>query len=157
MSKTQICKLLEITRWVCVAIGFNMAISLGHTPADQLRIYMPWIVLPLAGLTGIESVFLGETAAELSGYKSNPGYQRQSGLNNIAVAITALVVWLCRWGTHAEAAVMLTLLVFLTLSACNHAWSALKENNLSRKNLLRPIMTLLLLGFTVPFIVRALR
>jgi len=157
MSKKQLCRLFEIIRWVCVAAGFNIAIFFGETPAAQLHIYMPWVVLPLAGLTGLESVLLGETAAELSGYKSNPGYQRQSGLNNIAVAIAALVVWLYDWGTHAEAAVMLTLLVFLTLSACNHAWSALKENNLSRKNLLRPVMTLLLLGFTVPFVVRALK
>ncbi len=156
MSQKQICNVLEIVRWTCIVAGFNLAYFLGQNPAEQLHIIMPWVVIPLAGLTGIESVFLGKTASELSGYGYNPEYQRQSGLNNIAVAITAIIVFLFGWGTYAEAAVLMILLIFLTLSACNHAYSAIKDKNYKIKNLLRPIMTALLLAFTMPFIIRAL-
>jgi len=156
MTQKQICSVLEILRWVCIIAGFNLAYFLGKDSADQLHIIMPWLVIPLAGLTGIESVFFGKTASELSGYGYNPAYQRQSGLNNIAMAITAIIVSLFGWGTYAEAAVLMILLIFLTLSACNHTYSAIKDKNYKLKNLLRPIMTILLLSFTVPFIIRAL-
>lgn len=156
MTQKQICNILEIVRWLCIIVGFNLAYFLGQDPAGQLHIIMPWLVIPLAGLTGIESVWLGKAASELSGYGYNPAYQRQSGLNNIAVAITAIIVLLFGWGTYAEATVLMIVLIFLTLSACNHAYSAIKDKNYALKNLLRPLMTALLLAFTVPFIIRAL-
>lgn len=156
MSQKQICNVLEIVRWTCIVAGFNLAYFLGQNPISQLHIIMPWLVIPLAGLTGIESVWFGKAASELSGYGYNPAYQRQSGLNNIAVAITAIIVSLFEWGTHAEAAVLMILLIFLTLSACNHAYSAIKDKNYALKNLLRPLMTALLLAFTIPFIIRVL-
>lgn len=156
MTQKQICNILEIVRWLCIIAGFNLAYFSSQDPAGQLHIIMPWLVIPLAGLTGIESVFLGKTASELSGYGYNPAYQRQSGMNNIAVAITAIVVSFFEWGTHAEIAVFMIMLIFLTLSACNHAYSAIKDKNYALKNLMRPLMTALLLAFTIPFIIKAL-
>lgn len=98
MTQKQICNILEIVRWLCIIAGFNLAYFSSQDPAGQLHIIMPWLVIPLAGLTGIESVFLGKTASELSGYGYNPAYQRQSGMNNIAVAITAIIVSFFKWG-----------------------------------------------------------
>ena len=103
--------------------GFALALQYGGTPQAQLHILTPWIVISIAGLTGIESVFFGRAASELSGYAPS-AYQRQSGFNNLAVAIVALLVFILGWGTLAEAAVLSVLLIFLFLSACNHAWSA---------------------------------
>ncbi|MFA5162290.1 MAG: DUF6790 family protein [Elusimicrobiales bacterium] len=157
MTAAMFCSILEAARWGCVGTGFYLAFMPGMTPQMQLHVLMPWLVLPLAGLTGIESVFLGSAAAKSSGYGANPAYQRQSGFNNIAVAATAFAVWLFNWGTRAEAAVLTVLLIFLALSACNHFWTAIRENNRSVKNLLRPLLTLLLLAFSVPFLARALR
>jgi len=50
----------------------------------------PWIVISLAGLTGIESLFLGKTASEITVYVPS-AYQRQSGMNNLSIAIAAFI------------------------------------------------------------------
>jgi len=156
VSATRICQALEILRWGCVVAGFQLAYALGQGPAERLHILTPWVVGSLAGLSAVESLLLGGAAARLSGYA--PGaYQRQSGLNNLALAATALLVWGLGWGTRAEAAVLVALLVFLSLSACNHAWSAWKENNRRPRNLLRPVLTLALVAFTLPVLVAAVR
>ena len=151
----KICHALEILRFAGVILGFALALQYGHTPQAQLHILSPWIVISLAGLTGIESVFFGRAAAELSGYAPS-AYQRQSGFNNLAVAIVALLVFLLGWGTYAEVTIMSVLLIFLFLSACNHAWSAIREGNLNLRNVLRPIMTVVIIIVIVPFILRAL-
>ena len=66
-------------------------IFFGNDPQHQLHILMPFVVIGLSGLTGIESLFFGKAAVELTGYTQS-AYQRQSGLNNLAVAITAILV-----------------------------------------------------------------
>ena len=94
--------------------------------------------------------------AGVSGYKGGGAYQRQSGFNNLALAITTIMVYVFHWGTLAEITVMTVLLVFLTLSALNHAYSAYKEKNYKIQNLLRPILTVALLAATIPYMVLAL-
>ncbi len=147
---------LEILRWGGVAVGIFLANLLGKSPAEQFSIICLWTVIPIAGLTGIESVFFAKRAAKQSGYGDGGPYQRQSGLNNLAVAVTAAFVYILHWGIYAKAAVMTTLLVFLILSAINHGYTAMKEKNRTIKNLLRPAMTALLLAFVLPYMIRAL-
>jgi hypothetical protein len=43
-----------------VVVGFGLALRHGADPAGQLHVLAPWLVGSLAGLTGIESVFLEE-------------------------------------------------------------------------------------------------
>ena len=136
-------------------MGFYLAFGL-EQPTEQINLPCLWLVLSLAGLTGLESVFLGKTAREQSGYQGGGAYQRQSGFNNPALALATLLAYVLGWGVQAKLALLRMLLIFLTLSAGNHAYSALKQGNKSIKNLLRPIMTALLLAFTLPFMVRAL-
>jgi len=150
-----ICKILEWLRIFAVIAGINLAYFSGGNPQHQIHILMPFIVIGLSGLTGIESLFFGKAAVGITGYKPS-AYQRQSGLNNIAVAITAILVLFLKWGVHAEITILSASLIFFFLSAINHAWSAIKEGNRGLRNLLRPIITSLLLIFTVPFIIRAL-
>ena len=107
--------LLEYARWVGVGLGFFLANYSGQTPAEQFSILCLCTVLALAGLTGIESVFFGRGGAQRSGYKGGGAYQRQSGFNNLALAITTVMVYVFHWGTLAEITVMTVLLVFLTL------------------------------------------
>jgi hypothetical protein len=114
---------------------------------------MPWLVIPMAGLTGIESIFLADAARSQSGYAASP-YQRQSGINNVALALTAILIFFFSWGTGAELAVISVLLFFLLLSGSNHAWSAWKEGNHTIKNLLRPLMSLILILSCLPILVR---
>jgi hypothetical protein len=113
-------------------------------------------VVSFAGLTGIESLFFAHGAARLSGYGQGSPYQRQSGMNNLALACVSLVVLLARWGTQAEVAVLLVLLVFLALSAVNHLLTGLSETRRTMRTFTRPVGTILLIAFTVPFIIRAL-
>ena len=108
-NKRWICHGLEIARWICVIIGFQCAFLLGNNPVEQFHVLTVWIVVGLAGLTGIESIFFGKIASSVSGYTPS-AYQRQSGMNNLALAIlgdgspyllTLLVE--SEWGGSAEA------------------------------------------------------
>lgn len=156
MTATRMCQALEVLRWAGVVAGFQLAYLLGEGPPERLHILMPWVVVSLAGLSAVESLLLGGAAARLSGYA--PGaYQRQSGMNSLALAVTALMVRALGWGTRAEASVLSVLLIFLALSAANHAWSAWREHNRSPRNLLRPVLTLALLVFALPVLVAAVR
>ncbi len=138
-------------------MGYQLALWFGRNPHEQLHILVPWIVISIAGLSGLESLFLGEAATKLTGFAPGRAYQRQSGMNNLALALTALLVLLFNWGTYAELAVLSTLLIFLLLSSCNHAWTALREHNRAIKNFFRPIMTIALIVIVLPFIIRAIR
>jgi len=154
MKQKQVCHALEVSRWICVIVGFQIAFFLSGNPSEQLHQLMPWIVLSLMGFSAVESLVFGEAASEIAGYVRS-AYQRQSGLAMLAVALTALLVRFGRWGMYAEATVLSTTLIFFALSACNHAWSAFKEGNRGLQNLMRPVLTALLVGFAVPFVVRA--
>ena len=156
MDKTKLCNILEISRWVGFGIGIFFAELPGQDPAQAFSIFSIWTVLSIAGLTGLESVFLGEASSRLSGYGKGGAYQRQSGFNNLALALAMLLAYSLGWGIYAKVALLTTLLIFLTLSACNHAYSALKENNKKLKNFLRPIMTIFLLTYSIPIILRTL-
>ena len=155
MRGAAICRALEILRWTGVIAGFQLAFTRGQTPVEQVHILVPWLVVSLAGLTGIESVFFGKAASQSTGYAPS-GYQRQSGMNNLALAATALLVYFFKWGFYAELAVVTALLIFLFLSALNHGWSAWREGNRRLKNFMRPVMTLLLILFVTPFLWLAL-
>ena len=155
MGKQAVNFMLEILRWAGVGVGVFLAFSYTE-PRQQFSVLCIFVVLSLAGLTGIESLFFGEKASKQSGYGPGGAYQRQSGLNNLALAAATILIYIFGWGVQAKAAVMFVLLIFLIFSAVNHAYSALKEGNKSLKNFLRPFMTALLLGMVLPFLVRAL-
>lgn len=147
--------IIEIVRWVAAAAGFYWGYSLAD-PVQGFKVMSMVVVLSIAGLTGLESLLLAESAAEKSGFGQGGPYQRQSGFNNLAVAIAMVLVWILGWGVKAMAAVTLVLLTFLVLSAANHAYSAIKEGNRSPINLLRPVLTGALLGGVLPLMIMAL-
>ncbi len=149
--------ILEYARWTGVGVGVFWANYAGGGPAAQFGVITLWSVLSLAGLTGVESLFLAKKAAQQSGYGGGGGaYQRQSGLNNLALALACLLAYALGWGLMAQAALMSVLLIFLALSAGNHLYSALKEGNRSLKNWLRPVLTALLLAVILPYMIAAL-
>lgn len=153
--KKTICRWLEIARWWTAGLGIYLAYAGDSNAQAQIHILTPWVVGGIAGLTGAESLFLGRAASEITGYTSS-AYQRQSGLNNLALAITALLVWRLGWGTPAELAVITVLIIFLLLSSANHFLSAVSEHNLGLRNILRPVLTISLLAAIVPILLKAL-
>ena len=148
--------LLEIARWAGVGLGVFWAHWQGGSAAQQFSLVCFWTVVPIAGLTGVESLFLAQRAAAQSGYGAGGAYQRQSGFNNLALALACLLAYALGWGLLAQAALFSTLLIFLALSAANHFYSALKEGNRGFKNWLRPLLTALLLAVTLPYMIAAL-
>ena len=151
MNKTTLCNVFEISRWTAVFVGLQLSYFMGTTTEAQIHILALWLIIPMAGLTGLESVFLGDAARKQSGYAASP-YQRQSGFNNLALAFTALLVFIFDWGTPAELTLITTLLIFLFLSGCNHGWTAWQEGNRTLKNLLRPLMSLILILSCLPIL-----
>jgi hypothetical protein len=110
----------------------------------------------MCGTVSFESLFLGEAASEKIGYQPNRAYQVQSGLANAAIAITALLTYFLEWGRFADATIVTVMLLFFTFSAANHAATAIKEKNLKPVNLMRPVMTLVLIGFLLPPMIKSL-
>lgn len=147
---------LEMARLASVPVGIFFAFYWGSNPVQQFSILTAFAVIFIAGLTGIESIFFGKTASEQSGYVGGRGYQRQSGANNLALAITAILVYILGWGFYAQLTLMSVLIIFLALSGTNHAYSAFKEGNRSAKNMSRPLMTFVLLIIFLIFLIRAL-
>jgi len=148
-------RIIEAARWVLASV----AIYLGYAqpdPAKGFTLMCLVVVLAIAGLTGLESVFMGKAAARESGYADAGPYQRQSGLGNLAVAAAMVLVWLMGWGVKAMASVMIVMLCFLVLSAINHAYSGIKEGNRSVMGWLRPMLTGALLAGVLPLMVMAL-
>lgn len=146
--------IFEFVRLASIPVGIFFAFLWGNNPVQQFSILTAFAVIFIAGLTGIESIFFGKTASEQSGYAGGRGYQRQSGANNLALAVTAVLVYILGWGFYAQLTLMSVLIIFLALSGTNHAYSAFKGNK-SKKNMSRPIMTLVLLVIFLIFLVRA--
>lgn len=157
MNKINICKWLEIIRWLSVSIGIYFALQYGKDPVSQFEILALFSVIGIAGLTGIESLFLGKYAGKITGYEgAGGGYQRQSGINNLSLAIAIILSAWFGWGFYAIAAITLVMLIFLFFSSINHLYSYIREDNKNTRNLLRPILTFLLIGLILPFLIMAL-
>lgn len=155
MEFSETTKFFEILRWIGVFIGIFLAFYFGTNPVQQFGIMFVWVTVSLAGLTGI-NLFFGKTSSEYSGYMSESGYRRQSGINLLAVAITALIVYFLNWGTYAQAAVMIILLIFFVINSINHVYSTYAEGARNKMNIFRPVMTLILLIVVLPLMLNAL-
>lgn len=145
MNTVKICNWLEILRWLMVVLGFQVAYFVTANPIARFDILAPIVIIALCGLTGIESVFLGRTAINQSGYPRSDRYQIQSGLNNLALAFATILAWFFSWGVLANVALMSAALIFFGLSGINHGLSAIADHNFHWKNLFRPLMSLVLI------------
>ena len=147
---------MEWLRPAGIGLAIFFAYYLGKDAVSQFHIMGPWVVMLMSGTVAFESLILGDVASEKIGYTPNRAYQIQSGLANAATAVTALLVYLLDWGRYAEATIVTAMLLFFTFSAANHAATAIRERNLKPVNLMRPVMALLLIGFLLPHLIKAL-
>jgi hypothetical protein len=154
--KKRLSSMMEWIRPVGIVLVYFLAGYLGTDAISEFHILGPIMVIVMSGTVAFESLILGEGGSEKIGYKPNRAYQIQSGLNNLATALTALLVFMLDWGRYADATIVTAMLVFFTLSASNHAVTAIKDHNMKPVNLMRPIMTLLLLGILLPPMFKAL-
>ena len=156
MQKT-LAILMEWLRPAGIVIVYFLAQYSGTDAVSKCHILGPLMVIIMSGTVALESLFLGEVSSEKIGYAPNRAYQVQSGLNNLATAVTALLVFILNWGRYAEAAIVTVMLLFFTFSAINHTMTAIREHNRKPVNLMRPLMTLLLLAILLPPMLQALR
>jgi len=155
-TKRTISTALEWIRPAGIALAWFLSEYLGTDAISKFHILGPSVVVLMCGTVAFESLVLGETASAKIGYRPDRAYQIQSGLNNLATALTALIVFLLDWGRHADAAVVTVMLLFFLLSAGNHAVRAIRDGDRKPVNLTRPVMALLLAAFLLYPMIRAL-
>jgi hypothetical protein len=146
MMKKILSNMMEWIRPGGIVLVYFLAESIGKDAISKFHILGPSIVMIMSGSVALESLLLGEIASEKIGYPPNRAYQVQSGLNNLATAFTALIVFVMNWGPYADATVVIAMLLFFVFSAANHAAAAIRDHNVKPVNLMRPVMTLLLMG-----------
>jgi hypothetical protein len=152
-------KLVSMMEWIRplgISLIIFFAYFFGNDPISRFHIMGPFIVLLMSGTVALEGLLFGDAAAEKIGYIPNKAYQIQSRLNNAATALTAVLVYVLDWGRYAESTIVTVMLMFFTFSAANHAVSAIKDHNMKIVNLLRPVMSLLLITILVPHMIQAL-
>jgi hypothetical protein len=156
LIKKKLSIMMEWIRPAGIALVYFFAEYLGNDAISKFHILGPIVVILISGTVAFESLILGDVSSEKTGYKPDRAYQIQSGLNNLATAMTALLVFILDWGRYADATIVTVMLLFFTLSAANHTSMAIKEHNLKSVNLMRPIMALLLMGVLIPPMIKAL-
>lgn len=153
--KKRLTFLMEWLRPAGIVFAFFLSESIGTDAASKLHILGPLITIIMCGTVGLEALFLGKEAAEKIGYAPNRAYQVQSGLANLAIAVTAIFVYFFSWGVFADATITTVMLTFFTFSAANHTATIIRDKNTKTTNLMRPIMTIILLIFILPHLIRA--
>jgi hypothetical protein len=156
MNKKKLALIMEWCRPAGIGLAIFFAYYFGKDAISRFHIMGPFVVMLMSGTVAFESLILGEAASEKIGYAPNRAYQIQSGLANAATAVTALLVYVLDWGRYADATIVTAMLMFFTFSAANHVATAIMERNMKPVNLLRPAMALLLIGFLLPPMIKAL-
>jgi hypothetical protein len=156
MTKKNLAMMMEWLRPAGIGIAIFLAYYLGNDAISRFHIVGPFVAMLMSGTVAFESLALGDVSSEKIGYEPNRAYQVQSGLANTATAITAFLVYVLDWGRYADATVVTAMLLFFTLSALNHVATAIVERNKKPVNLMRPVMALLLIGFLLPHMIKAL-
>jgi len=147
---------MEWLRPTGIGLAVFCAYYFGRDAISQFHIMGLSIVVIMSGTVAFESLVLGEAASEKIGYQPSRVYQIQSGLANAAIAVTAMLVHSLDWGRYADVTIVTVMLMFFTFSAANHTASAITQRNLKPINLLRPVLTLLLIAFLLPLMIKAL-
>ena len=156
MTKKKLASMMEWLRPAGIGLAIFFAYYLGNDAISRFHILGPFVVMLMSGTVAFESLILGDVASEKIGYAPHRAYQIQSGLANAATAITAFLVYALDWGRYAEAAIVTAMLMFFTFSAANHVATAIMGRNMKPVNILRPAMALLLIGFLLPPMIKAL-
>lgn len=156
MTKKNLASIMEWLRPAGIGLAVFFAYYFGRDAISRFHIMGPFVVMFMSGTVAFEALVLGEAASGKIGYAPDRAYQIQSGLANAATACTALLVYVLDWGRYAEATIVTAMLLFFTFSAANHVASAIREQNMKPVNLMRPVLALILIGFLLPPMIKAL-
>lgn len=154
----RIIRIFEIIRMLSAGLGFYLAYNnyFHQNYGTALFYLILLVVLPLTGLTGIESIFFADITAKQKGWSTGSPYQIQSGINNIATALTAMIVLYFKWNIYAELTILFVTLFFLSLSSLNHMVAFFKQKDKKFIHILRLIFSILMVSASIPIIISVL-
>lgn len=141
-----IIKIIEIIRIVATGLGVFLAYYYGETPQEVLHIMSPWVIVAIAGTSGLEGLFFGKQGAIEKGFERGGNYQIQSAIALLSYGVISLVVYFMNWGTNAELTIVFTFLFFMIFAAVNHTRSIIVDKNYKWANLNRPFLSALLIA-----------
>ncbi len=147
---------IEYLRPTGVVAAFFIAEYYGETPQEVFSILAPILIAFMAGTIGLEGLFFYKEGSEKLGYKGSRDYQRQNALTQIAIAITAVLIPIFGWGIYGLCSISTLFMLFFLFSGSNHAYSWLVEGNKSITNLMRPIISIVLIVFMLIYMLAAL-
>ena len=152
-------KLVEAVRIFGTGAGYYVVYD-AYGAGDEvqaLRLLMLTIAIGMCATCAVEGLFLSSATAAEKGYdggndKVSP-YQLQNSMWFVAATVVG-VGWFFFDATARGAFLNYTVLIslFFTLSACNHAFQAIRHQNLTWQNLNRPVLQALMLGAGLPII-----
>ena len=145
-------KIFESIRVILAFLGFYFAYS--SAPTAALFWLVALMVIPLSGLTAIESLLFGKRSAASKQRETNSDYQTQSALNNLATAVTAVIILIMHWGRQAQLTIVLCALLFFFFSSLKHAVEYFRD----KKNLIhlqRFVLSMALVLASAPIMWRA--
>ena len=140
--------LLEWVRVTLAAIGFGFAFA---RPSSAPFYLLLWVIIPLTGLTALESLLFARDAAKQKARETSP-YQIQSAMNNLATALVGLGVIVFQVNVAAQMAIIFVGLVFFALSSLQHFMEFLIQG--TKIHLWRFMLTLILWGGSLPLLWR---
>jgi len=155
--KKQLSSLMEWIRPAGIGLAIYFAYASGDDPVVRFHILGPWIALLMCGTVAFEALVIGPAGSGKIGYTPNRAYQVQSGLANLAIAVTAALLLVLDWGVKADATITTAMLAFFAFSGLNHLATAVLLRNFKPVNLLRPVLAAVLISYLVPIMIQALK
>ena len=148
--------LLEATRWLIGCTGLLLALSSGTSAPELLHLFAPFLLLAVAGMSGVEDLLLGRSAMMLPG-RGPSVYQHLSGFNDLALAATGLISFVQNWGPAADVALVTVLLISTMLSAADHLRRVLLDGQIRVRSFIRAAGIAALLPVVVPILTTVAR
>ncbi|KAL3802957.1 hypothetical protein HJC23_011580 [Cyclotella cryptica] len=124
---TIVIKSIEIIRMTGTAVAIAIGFVQQDGSAPNYRLSAALLVFFLSGLTGLESLVFGKQSALAKKWPADTPYQRQTAMNNLAVAISMIIFLSLNASDSALASLMLTTTVFIALSSINHITTVIRD------------------------------
>lgn len=144
---------------VCAALFFGCQVGYteGYNPIAQLHLMVSFIIVAIAGLSGLEGIFFGEESAKNKGFEVGGNYQKQFAIALLSYTVIAVIAYFSQWGIKAELTIFFTFMFFLFFAAINHGIDAVKHKNYKWQNINRPFLTLILIAGMIHPVVSVLK
>jgi hypothetical protein len=105
----------------------SIVIGFAGEPRPNYRLSAALLVFFLAGVTGLESLFLPDISAKAKNWPTGSPYQVQSGINNLSSAVVMIILLSIEASDAAIATLMLVVITFIALSGINHVTTAMRD------------------------------